>query len=275
MQQVATYEAVVAAIRKLNEDGQKITADNVLRITGGAKGTVLQHMRAYREQGAAPAAAANEIPPDFQGAVLRLIGQAQAEARQELGDQIIHAQTSETDALDTLVVAEARIEALATELAAAQAQADADRQAAKEAAAVALEKTLGLEKALEGLQVERRQLIEAVEAARIETAKSQFQVERADTAAQKAETELANLRSRFPAAEKAAAIAEQHARDLAEALAKSEARTQALEGQLDELRRTNSTLEKSLAVAEAQVEFLRVQQKNPELTDRNQAGGET
>jgi DNA-binding transcriptional ArsR family regulator len=250
MQQVATYEAVVAAIHKLNEDEQKITADNILRITGGAKGTVLQHLRAYREQGAAPAIP-TEIPEDFQGAVMRLIGQAQAEARRELEDRMLQALASEMDALDALVAAESRIEALSSELATAQAQADADRQAAKEAAAGTAKQIEGLEKNIEGLRIERKQLIEAGEAARTEAAKAQLQVERADAAAQKAETQLADLRDKLPAAEKAAAVAEQHARDLEAALAKSEARTQDLEGRLDEMRRINSELEKSLAAAQA------------------------
>lgn len=256
MQQVATAETVARAIRNLEAEGQKVTGRAVLAITGGSLGTVLQHIRTYREQGA-PAAAAKEIPESYQGATLRLIGQVQAETRQALQEQITAAQASEAEALEGLSGAEQQIKALTAELDRVKAKAEADRQAAEKAAAVATEKIEGQQQTIEALQKECRQLIEAGEAARTEATKAQMQVERADQAAEKAEAKtrmleeiVDQLRNQLGDTEKALAKLEQFASDwevikettaasladAAEARQKAEVRAQDLEDRLENLR---------------------------------------
>ncbi|MCG2747327.1 MAG: DNA-binding protein [Desulfobulbaceae bacterium] len=252
MQQVATYETVVRACESLKSEGQKVTGRAVLAITGGSLGTVLGHIKEWRQNAAqTPANLPSEIPVELQAAILRALGFAQDEAAAKLNEAIEQASARESEALDGLNLAESRIEALTTELTEVRSQADKDRQEFEKVQAVLTEKIDSLTKRTQDLEIERKQLIETAEASRTETAKALLQIDRADQASSKAEARVQELESELKrilhekiVAEKAQAVAEQRSTDQAETL--------------EEIRRTLAELktDSKSAIAEQKQEIL-------------------
>lgn len=259
MKQTVTIEQVKAAIAQLRENGERVSRKNVIAITGGSMSTVHRLLVEIEEAEARAAAAppAEGIDERVQSALLNWIRGRVDEATGGLESKILRLEERETEALESLNTAELRIDALTEEVADAKAQADQERQTAKEAAAAASAKIVELEKVITELRRERQQLIETGAAARTESAKAQLQVERADEAAKKAEAQLHDLGKQLPVAQRAAAVAEQHAQDLAEALAKTEVRVHDLENRIEDLGKANRDLEKALAAAGKEVEYLR------------------
>jgi chromosome segregation ATPase len=288
MQQVASYEMVAGACEKLEREGLKITGRSVLIITGGSLATVLGHIKRWRlNKESAPSLAPVEIPSDVQGVILRALGQAQVDAADKLKEEIDQAGAREAEALEGLSGAERRIEQLTDELNAIRTRAEEERQATEKTAAVATERIDTLVSRVQELETERRQLIEAAEASRTETAKAQLQIARADEATAKAEARAEHLEAQLAdtlngrvAAEKAQAVAEQRSNDQSEALVElraalsevkgeskatiSEQKTEILalrktvadlEGRVAGLLADKSSLEKALALEEERNNF--------------------
>lgn len=239
MQQIATIEAVRSAMAKLEKNGEKVTGRAVLALTGGSLGTVMKQIAAIQEGRSSLIALPREIPEDFQGAVLKLIGQTQQAAATHLEKQISQAKAVEAEAIEGLTVAEEKIHALTDQLAEMQQRFDQFRQEAEKATAMADDRTEQQMKQIASLQTENQQLVASSEMARIETAKANLQLERADQAAQKAEDrarssleKVEELQRALADAEKGRAVAEQHAGDLELSLKKCEKQTVALEGEM-------------------------------------------
>ncbi len=266
MQQVATYETVVRACESLKNEGQKISGRAVLAISGGSLGTVLGHIKEWRQNAAqTPTNLPAEIPTELQSAILRALGFAQDEAASKLKEAIDQAGARESEALDGLTLAENRIEDLTTELTEVRSQADKDRQEFEKIQAVLTEKAESLTQRTQDLEIERKQLIETAEASRTETAKALLQIERADQASSKAEARVQALESELKrileekiVAEKAQAVAEQRSTDQAESLEdiratlaelKTDSKSAIAEQKLEilELRKQNAALEKQIA----------------------------
>ena len=266
MQQVANLENVARACRQLQDDGQKITGRAVVGITGGSLGTVLALIKEWRQEaGKALGARTEEIPADLSAALMRALSVAKDKAADLLRDQIEESITRESEALDGLAEAETKITELTNLVAEIRLQAAEERQAADKAIAVINEKTKSMAERIQALETERRQLIDAAEASRIEAAKASMQVERADQACAKAETRLKTLEAQFNEqatgkieAEKIAAVADQRAADLVAQLketkadlaeTKKEGKTLAgeLKKEIRELQKANRTLEVQIA----------------------------
>lgn len=250
MQQVANLETVSRACQQLKSEGQKITGRAVVGITGGSLGTVLSLIKEWR-QGAdkVPVAQPEEIPAELQVALTRALGFAQDKASEILKENIDEATAREAEALEGLAEAEKQIMDLAGQLAEIRQQTVEKDQAADKAAAVAAEKIESMEGRIQMLETERRQLIDAAEASRTETAKALMQVDRADQATTKAESRLETLEAQLidcstkkNEAEKVAAVSQQRSSDLVEQLteyrAVTEQRTADLTEQLTESRAT-------------------------------------
>lgn len=266
MQQVATYETVIRACENLKSEGQKITGRAVLAITGGSLGTILGHIKEWRQNAAqAPTYLPATIPAELQAAILRAIGFAQDEASAKLKESIDQASARESEALDGLTQAESRIEMLTTELTKVRSHADNDRQECEKIQAVLREKIDFLTRRTQDLEIERKQLIETAEASRTETAKALLQIERADQASSKAEARVHALESELKrileekiVAEKSQAVAEQRSTDQAETLKevratlaelKADSKSAIAEQKLEilELRKQKAELEKQIA----------------------------
>lgn len=266
MQQVATYETVVRACEKLKGENQKITGRAVLAITGGSLGTILGHIKQWRQGVLCSPATHSEIPVDLQAAILRALELAQAEAAAKLKEETEQTISREVEALEGLSEAEQRIDYLSYKLVETEKQIIEERQTAETAAAVAVEKIASMVARIEELEIERRQLITAAEISRTEAAKAMLQVERADQATAKEETQLHNLKAEFAdiqkekvLAEKAVAVAEQKNQDQAEILAetrsnlvelKRESKEAIIEQkqEIQSLKKTITELEKKIAV---------------------------
>ena len=158
------------------------------------------------------------------------MGFAQDKAEGILQAKIEDAISRETEALEGLAEAETQISSLTAHVAEIQQQAADKNQAAETAAAVAVERIESMTERIQSLETERKQLIEAAESSRTETAKALMQVERADRATEKAEKRLEALENQVSSclavkveAEKIAAVAEQHAADLTDQLADTKA----------------------------------------------------
>lgn len=226
MQQIATYEMVVRACESLRSEDQKVTGRAVLAITGGSLGTVLAHIKEWRQNSSQNQTnLPSEIPAELQASIFRALRLAQDTASAKLNEAIEQASARESEALSGLKLAENRIEALTVELAEVRNQADKNRQEFEKNKAVLTEKIESLTKRNQELEVERKMLIETVEVARTETAKVLFQIERADQASLKAESKVQELESELKqtleakiSAEKAQAVAEQRSTDQAETL---------------------------------------------------------
>ena len=261
MLQVATYETVVRACESLKSEGQKVTGRAVLAISGGSLGTVLGHIKEWRQNAAqTPTNLPSEIPAELQAAILRALGFAQDEAAAKLNEAIEQSGARESEALDGLTLAENRIEDLTTELTEVRSQADKDRQEFEKIQAVLAEKIDSLTQRTQDLETERKQLIETAEASRTETAKALLQIERADQASSKAEAQVQKLESELKqileekiVAEKAQAVAEQKSADQAETL--------------EEVRATLTELktDSKSTIAEQEKEILELRKQKDEL----------
>jgi len=267
MQQVATYETVSNTCEQLKQSGQKVTGRAVRDITGGSLGTVLSHIKQWRQGTPGTlSTVSTEIPADLQTAILRALDLCQIQAKEKLQNDIEQAALREAEALEGLAEAEKNIEELSDKLADTMQQLTETRQAAETTAAIANEKNTSLNVRVETLETERRELTESAEKARTESMKAMLQVERADQATAKAEKRLQELEGQFTAiqqqkieAEKIAALAEQkkhmQAETLVEARAtiaelkkeKAEAITEKKQ-EIKEARQTITGLEKQIAL---------------------------
>jgi len=217
MQPVATIETVARACEQLKRDGQKITGRAVLAITGGSLGTVLTLIKEWRKFGQqALAPLPEEMPSDLQAAILRALGQAQAQAAEELKIEVAASKDREAEVLGLYSDAETTINQLTAELKSSQGRILTLEQEAEKTAGITIEKLDALAKRVGELETERLQLIETGEAARIEAAKNQVKIERADQATEKYEKKVKILEQTLAqseagriAAEKAVAVANQ------------------------------------------------------------------
>ena len=236
----------------------------MLAITGGGLGTVLGHIKEWRQNSSqAPINLTSEIPQELQTAILRALRLAEDTAARKLNEAIEQASTRESEALDGLTLSESRIEVLTIELVEVRSQADKDRQEFEKARAILTEKIDSLTKRTQNLEIERKQLVETAEASRIETAKALLQIDRADKASSKAEARVQKLESELKqileektVAEKAQAVAEQRSTDQAETL--------------EEIRRTLAELktESKSAIAEQKQEILDLRSEKTALEEQ-------
>jgi len=246
MKEKATYEAVINACEQLQRNGQKITGRAVVSIIGGGSlGTVLSHIKTWRQHGTGNSpAASTEIPADLQTAIVKALTLAQDHAKEKLQGEIDQSTLRETEALEGLAEAEKKIEETSGKLADTIQQLTETKQAADTAAAIANEKTTSLTLRVDALETERRQLIESAEIARTEAAKAMLQIERADQATVKAEKRLQDIEAQFAAiqqqkteSDKRAALAEQKNELQAELLAD-------IRSSFDELKKEKAALVK-------------------------------
>lgn len=274
MKKIVDMIQITEAIRKVRERGDRVTCRNVHGIVGGSMTTVHtlldEALAAEREITKGP----TELSESLTQAVLFEIRCHVQGATEGLEFRIAELTDREKEILSDLEGAEVRVDALETELAATQARIKEELQSAEKAAAVAVEQISGLKVQLEKLAAENDHLIRAGEAARTETAKAQLSIERADLAAQKAEAQIQKLdgqvlelMSAKTEAEKVAAVAECHAKDLseriaeltaqvvtqAEALQKGAAVAEQLREELLEARTVAANSDKKAALAEQKI----------------------
>jgi chromosome segregation ATPase len=217
------YEIVAEICRKLDQQGKDPSYGLVAAELPGnpSKGTILKHIRAYKDRRDLAATVDSGLSEPFMQAAKAEIAAHLTRTTEALNKKVREANQAADEALAELDKSETRVEGLEEELKTERKNGELYRQEAEKKEAVALQKIQDLEKRVQELEQERDQLIKAGEASRTETAKAQMQVERAD---------------------KAAALAEE--------------KMKALEEKLSAALATNTDLEKRLAVTEAKREAL-------------------
>ncbi len=217
------YEIVAEICHKLDQQGKDPSYGLVAAELPGnpSKGTILKHIRAYKDRRDLAATVDSGLSESFMQAAKAEIAAHLTRTTEALNKKVQEANQAADEALAELDKSETRVEGLEEELKTERKNGELYRQEAEKKEAVALQKVQDLEKRVQELEQERDQLIKAGEASRTEAAKAQMQVERAD---------------------KAAALAEE--------------KMKALEEKLSAALATNTDLEKRLAVTEAKREAL-------------------
>ena len=218
------YEIVAEICRKLDQQGKDPSYGLVAAELPGnpSKGTILKHIRAYKDRRDLAATVDSGLSDSFMQAAKAEIAGHLTRTTEALEKKVQEANQAADEALAELDKSETRVEALEEELKTEKEAGENYRQEAEKKEAVALQKIEGLEKRIQELEQERDQLIKAGEASRTEAAKAQMQVERADKAAVLAEEKTKVLEEKL-----AAALAANT--DLEKRLAVTEAKREALE----------------------------------------------
>lgn len=187
MKKVVNREAVQAAMRILTEQGEKVSARNILRITGGSMTTVLllyrqaQEAAARREQ-----VAERELPA---GLVREILGYAEsrtADATSDLRNELAASRACEDEILAALESAEETAGALEAELGRRNQERDRERQEAKVARAAMDKEGEALRQHVKNLTAEREELIREAEEARTATALGEAELRHEQEAAARA-----------------------------------------------------------------------------------------
>ena len=218
------YETVAEICRKLDQQGKDPSYGLVAAELPGnpSKGTILKHIRAYKDRRDLAATVDSGLSDSFMQAAKAEIAGHLTRTTEALEKKVQEANQAADEALAELDKSETRVEALEEELKTEKKNGENYRQEADKKEAVALQKIQDLEKRILELEQERDQLIKAGEASRTEAAKAQMQVERADRAAALAEEKMKVLEEKL-----AAALAANT--DLEKRLAVTEAKREALE----------------------------------------------
>ncbi|MDY0270580.1 DNA-binding protein [Trichloromonas sp.] len=218
------YEIVAEICRKLDQQGKDPSYGLVAAELPGnpSKGTILKHIRAYKDRRDLAATVDSGLSDSFMQAAKAEIAGHLTRTTEALEKKVQEANQAADEALAELDKSETRVEALEEELKTEKKDGENYRQEAEKKEAVALQKIQDLEKRIQELEQERDQLIKAGEASRTEAAKAQMQVERADRAAALAEEKMKVLEEKL-----AAALAGNT--DLEKRLAVTEAKREALE----------------------------------------------
>ena len=138
------------------------------------------------------------------------------------------AESRETEAVEALAGAEAQIEAGAKEIATLRDRVTALEAETQKQSAIHAEAARVAENRISALETERKQLVEAGEAARTEAAKAMLQLERADRTASVAEQRVSDLLAQIDDV-KQAAVAMAKAEEAAEVKAELRERIRAME----------------------------------------------
>lgn len=258
MEKIATEEVVWSTCDRLKAEGRRISGRAIIAEVGGSLSTVLRYIETWRARSTKDAPAAAEIPFDLQESIRRALGQAASDATEALRQQMEETSSRETEALEALERSEAQIAALEKDLAASREQIIELRQGHEKDSAVSTETIAGLREQVNKLEQENDHLIRAGETARTEAAKAQLQVERADLAASKADARVLELESRIAElmslnaeSEKGKAVANRHSQDLADQIAKLEARLQKTDEKITALETDKTALARELNAAQS------------------------
>ena len=261
------YEIVAEICRKLDQQGKDPSYGLVAAELPGnpSKGTILKHLRAYKDRRDLAATVDSGLSDSFMQAAKAEIAGHLTRTTEALEKKVQEANQAADEALAELDKSEARVEALEEELKTERKNGESYRQEAEKKEAVALQKLQGMEKRIQELEQERDQLIKAGESSRTEAAKAQMQVERADRAAALAEEKMKVLEEKLTAAlalntglEKRLAVTEakREALEATERTRTLEAREsiQELEQERDQLIKAGESSRTEAAKAQMQVE---------------------
>lgn len=267
MEKLATEEAVWKTCDQISAEGRKVTGRAVKKEIGGSLETIFPHIDTWKARDT-KCTLTIEIPADVQRSIRLALDQSVLKATAELSTKVEEAAEREKEILEDLVESEKLNAALNADLSAANAQIIVLQQMRNEDSASAAATISGLREQIGKLDQEKNDLILSREEAKMEVAKFQLQLDRADVAVSKLEEKALELEKQTSAlmeskaeAEKANAVADRHAEDLSgqivkigEELKSAGATIARLESEKSELIRDLSAAVSSSQRAEATAE---------------------
>lgn len=240
-----TYEDVTAACEHLNSEGQAPTVRRLrAELGGGSNTTLLTHLNRWQQQRRAALQTDTHLPAKVVEALNRALAETSASARAERETEVAELNAQLAEAIQLLGAAEQATETLNEALAQVQADKQTATLAAEKALAAECATSDGLRAELKDAREKAQAAISGQEAARIEAAKAQLQVERADKAADLAQTRAAEqaqtierVMGALAEAQKVAAVAEAHTEEQRAANAKLTADLAERKGELTQARK--------------------------------------
>lgn len=271
MKRTVHLKDVAEAVKSLEEREEKVTCRSILAITGGGMSTVLRLKGELDKQNALRLAfPSKDISTFLIESILAEIADQVTKATSHLNTQLATLEKREADLLDEYENVENENRQLTEELLTLRVDLnDSKTEFDKQIAIVSNEKNV-LTLRINELETERKQLIDARESARTETATLQLQIERADTLAKRHEDQLQEmlverngLTSSLQEAEKQAAVSNQKVEDQKEYISQIQAligelktENRALTSNLQDMQQRTAHAEKIAAVAENAREIL-------------------
>ncbi|MEZ4600763.1 MAG: hypothetical protein R2940_13320 [Syntrophotaleaceae bacterium] len=269
MEKRVTLKTVQEAITTLQSQGERISQRKIRTFLGGGNpneiNRLLKQIEAADSDGIELPA---ELPPTLVKALLAEVTNLVIKATESLRKEVEKTQSRESEALEDLTKSEQKVETLEKQLKEVIDEANRGRQEAEKTAAISAREIADLKNRVGPLEAERKHLIEAGERARMEAARALTRaesdcqsLEKADARARELEVQLTKMQEEKFQAERARAVAEQRSNGLEESLLelKKEAKDTIGEQKIEiqELRATNFELQKSLALAEREIEKLK------------------
>jgi chromosome segregation ATPase len=230
MEQGVTLDQVQQAINHLRQQGERVSRRNVRAITGGGMSTVHRLMGLVEEQEVIQGSVSTEGLSEACVKALRLeIGNHVSAATESCQKQIVLLKAREQEVLDALETSEVKAALLDSELTVQKEQNARERQEAEKSLAVALESIRRLEKWVGDYLNERRELNKTIDAVKAENITFKLHVgtlgetlTKAEKSVDRFSLELTKTQRALAEAEKKAAVAQQKANDLKDALARLE-----------------------------------------------------
>lgn len=230
MEQAISLEQVQQAIKQLREQGERVSRRNVRAITGGGMSTVHRLMGMVEEQAAVQGIVSAQGISDAFVNALRLEISAQVKAATEnLQQQISLLKAREQEALDALEASESKADLLQKQISSIQELLAKERQDADKDQAVAQESIRRLETWVGLSKDECRELNDTIDNLKSENIALKIQVDsqgeflvKAEKSADKLAQDLGKTQKALTEAKKKAAVSEQKATDLKNALTRLE-----------------------------------------------------
>lgn len=238
MQPSIDLEKVKTAMQTLRSRGERISRRNVRQLLGsGGMSTIHKLMKDIEELDSMQVKISRRgISENFMKAVIQEIDEKINQATADLQEEVRQLQDRETEAIEMLSNIEKENEDLTSELADVAQQFGALQKQSDKEKAVAGETITRLEQTIDQLDEECHQLQQEIEAEKIESVKTQFNLTLTEQSAANAEDQVGDLRREIQKLqktnaeiEKRSATSAQRATDLREALMKAEKRIDYLE----------------------------------------------
>ncbi len=230
MDQGISLDQVQQAIKQLREEGERVSRRNVRAITGGGMSTVHRMMGLVEEQDALQDTfSTKDVSETFLNALRCELSRQVKAATEGLQKQIILLKAREQEAIEALESSESKVALLEKESKDLEELGARERQEADKALAVDRESIRRLEQWTGDYVKERQDFNEALDAVKAENIAYKFQVETLGEALTNTEKsidrltlDLSKTQKALAEAEKKAAVAQQKAVDLKDALIRHE-----------------------------------------------------
>lgn len=230
MVQAISLEQVQQAIKQLREQGERVSRRNVRAIIGGGMSTVHRLMGMVEEQESLQGnVSAEGISGTFVNALRLEIANHVKAATESHQLKVSLLKAREQEALEALEASETKVDLLEKEITSLKEQFAKERQDADKSQAVALENIRRLEVWVENSKDENRELNGSIDTVKAENIALKIEVDilsetlaKAESSVERLTADLTKTQKALAVAKKKAAVSQQKAEDLKDALTRME-----------------------------------------------------